>query len=48
MIDAIDLAALLSAWGTNGEGKFDTDVNNDGIVNGADIAILLSGWGVCP
>jgi len=24
------------------------DLNGDGVVNGADLAILLGGWGVCP
>ncbi|MFG0256985.1 MAG: FG-GAP repeat domain-containing protein [Phycisphaerales bacterium JB043] len=24
------------------------DLNNDGVVNGADLGLLLGGWGVCP
>lgn len=47
-VDATDLAALLGAWGTNGEGKFDTDLNNDGNVDASDLAVVLSGWGPCP
>jgi hypothetical protein len=47
-VNGIDLAAVLGAWGTDGQGKFDCDVNGDGIVNGADLAAVLSGWGPCP
>jgi hypothetical protein len=47
-IDGLDLAALLSAWGTNGQGQFMTDIDGDGIVSGADLAYVLSGWGPCP
>jgi len=46
-IDGVDLAAVLAAWGTNGQGKFDADVNGDGIVDDQDLAILLGGWGTC-
>ena len=46
-VDATDLAALLSAWGTDGSTS-GTDINNDGIVNGNDLAFLSSGWGQCP
>ena len=24
------------------------DLNNDGVVNGADLGILLGAWGLCP
>jgi len=47
-VNGIDLAAVLSAWGTDGQSKFDCDVDNDGIVNGSDLATVLSGWGPCP
>lgn len=46
-VDGVDLAAMLGAWGTNGQGEFETDVNEDGFVDGADLAILLGGWGDC-
>ena len=46
-IDGTDLAAVLGAWGTNGQGALVTDFNGDGIVNGADLAVILSGWGPC-
>ncbi len=45
-IDGLDLAGVLSAWGTSG-GELGGDVNSDGIVNGADLAVILSGWGPC-
>jgi hypothetical protein len=48
LVDALDLAAVLGAWGTNGKGEFPTDRNNDGIVNAQDLALVLSGWGKCP
>jgi hypothetical protein len=47
-VDAVDLAALLAAWGTSGQGEFDTDVDNSGVVDGGDLALLLSAWGPCP
>jgi len=48
VIDGIDLAAVLGAWGTSGQGSFDTDTNDDGIVDGIDLATVLGGWGACP
>lgn len=47
-VNGIDLAPLLTAWGTSGQGKFNCDLNDDGIVNGADLTIVLTGWGSCP
>ncbi len=46
-VNAIDLAAVLSAWGTNGSSN-GTDFNNDGSVNGSDLAFIVSSWGQCP
>ena len=46
-VDGVDLAALLGTWGTNGQGEFDCDIDNDGIVGGPDLAIILVGWGPC-
>ena len=40
LVNAIDLALLLGAWGTSGPG----DLNNDGVVGAADLSILLSNW----
>jgi hypothetical protein len=47
-VDGVDLAAVLTAWGSNGAGQFDTDIDNDGTVDGADLAIVLGAWGPCP
>ncbi len=47
-VDASDMAALLSAWGTSGAGTFDTDIDNDGIVGASDLSAMLSAWGACP
>lgn len=42
-VDASDLAVLLSAWGSAGEG----DVDGDGTVGAFDLAVVLSMWGGC-
>lgn len=42
-IDGQDLGTLLSAWGSSGLG----DLNCDGTVGGADLAIMLNSWGPC-
>lgn len=41
-VNAADLAALLSSWGTAG-----ADLDGDGSTNAADLAALLSAWGPC-
>jgi hypothetical protein len=48
VVDGVDLAAVLGAWGSSGKGEFSTDVNGDGVVDGVDLATVLSGWGPCP
>jgi hypothetical protein len=46
-VNAIDLAAILNTWGTDG-GKFPrADVDGSGTVDGADLAAVLSAWGPC-
>jgi hypothetical protein len=40
-VNALDIATLLSQWGTAGT----ADLNGDGAVGAPDIAILLSAWG---
>jgi hypothetical protein len=47
VVNGIDLAALLAAWG-GGKSQFDCDIDNDGSVGGSDLAIVLAGWGACP
>jgi formylglycine-generating enzyme required for sulfatase activity len=46
VVDGLDLAGVLSAWGTEG-GELGGDVNGDGIVAGADLALVLGAWGPC-
>jgi outer membrane protein assembly factor BamB len=43
VVDAADLAALLSAWGGAGA----ADLDGSGAVDAADLAALLSAWGGC-
>jgi hypothetical protein len=47
-VDGVDLAAILAAWGSAGNGKTGTDIDGDGIVGGSDLAIVLGSWGPCP
>jgi hypothetical protein len=48
-VDGVDLALVLSTWGTNGaQGAVNCDLNNDGVVDGMDLATVLGGWGACP
>jgi hypothetical protein len=47
-VNAVDLAAVLTVWGTDG-GKYpNADIDGDGEVNGPDLAAVLSSWGACP
>jgi hypothetical protein len=39
---------LLAFWGTVSPAFPRADINRDGVVNGADLGILLSFWGACP
>lgn len=41
VVDAADLATLLSGWGTSGA----TDIDGNGTTDAADLSILLSNWG---
>jgi hypothetical protein len=43
----VDLAAVLNNWGTSGGKQPRSDVNGDGIVDGADLAEVLNAWGPC-
>ncbi len=44
MVDASDLASVLSGWGTTGGGG---DINRDGQVGGSDLTELFASWGTC-
>lgn len=44
LVDATDLSAVLSGWGTTGGGG---DINRDGQVGGADLTDLFAAWGNC-
>ena len=48
VVDAVDLAMVLTSWGTSGGDYPRADVNQDGMVNGPDLGALLGGWGLCP
>jgi hypothetical protein len=48
LIDAGDLKLILAAWGSNGQGQFNTDIDGSGLVDGGDLALVLGGWGPCP
>ncbi len=39
-VDGVDLATVLSNWGSSGQG----DLNHDGVTDGLDLAALLGGW----
>ncbi len=43
VVNAQDLAAMLSQWGSGGF----ADLNHDGITDAADMSMLLSAWGNC-
>ncbi|MEY4183586.1 MAG: hypothetical protein RLZZ217_2212 [Planctomycetota bacterium] len=48
VVNGVDLAGVLSTWGSDGGSTLRADCNRDGIVDGADLAIVLGGWGTCP
>jgi hypothetical protein len=46
-VNSVDLAAVLSNWGSDG-GKYPrADVDGDGTVSSTDLAAVLSAWGPC-
>ena len=47
-VDGVDLAAILTVWGTSGSEYPRADTNHDGIVSGPDLAVVLGAWGPCP
>jgi len=46
VVDAADLGALLSQWGScrGGSENCPADLNGDGVVDGADLGLLLENW----
>jgi len=46
-VNGVDLAIVLTTWGTDGGSTPQADINRDGVVDGSDLAILLSAWGPC-
>ena len=47
IVDGVDLAIVLSRWGTNPKDYPRADTNGDGTVDGADLAQVLGTWGAC-
>lgn len=44
LVDSKDLLVILSAWGQDDP---DADLNNDGMVNGIDLLVMLNNFGSC-
>jgi len=48
-VNGIDLAIILSKWGTDGGGDYPgADVDRSGSVDAGDLAEVLNSWGPCP
>lgn len=47
IVNGVDLAAILSVWGTGGGSSPQSDINRDGVVDALDLGFVLSSWGVC-
>jgi hypothetical protein len=47
VVNGVDLAFVLSLWGTSGGGTGASDVTGDGVVDGMDLSVVLGGWGPC-
>ncbi len=47
LVNGVDLAFVLSLWGTSGGGAGASDVTGDGAVDGMDLSVVLGGWGPC-
>ena len=48
IVAAVTMTFGLSTSTLQGQGSCGGDNNGDGLVNGVDLAIVLSAWGVCP
>jgi hypothetical protein len=47
-VNGVDLAIVLTNWGTPNQKHPGADTDGDGAVNGVDLATVLAGWGACP
>ena len=47
VVNGVDLAAVINAWGTAGGKLPRTDVDGNGVVDASDLAAVLSSWGPC-
>jgi hypothetical protein len=47
-VTGVDLAIVLTNWGTPNSKYAQADITADGFVDGADLAVVLSNWGACP
>ena len=48
VVNGRDLGLLFVNWFATGEAAGDADLNEDGFVDGQDIAVMLEYWGDCP
>lgn len=47
-VDSVDLAIVLTTWGTSGSQYPGADIDGDGVVDGSDLGAVLAAWGACP
>jgi hypothetical protein len=48
LVDAVDLAIVLSRWGDAPKDYPRADTNRDGVIDAVDLATVLGSWGSCP
>ena len=48
LVAAVTMTFGISTSSVQGQGTCSGDINGDGLVNGVDMAFVLSAWGVCP
>jgi len=53
VVNSLDLTSLLNVFGAKISRKSSSsviaaDLNNDAVVDGSDLTVLLSAWGACP
>ncbi len=47
-VNAVDLAAILNTWGSDGGKYSGADIDGNGTVDASDLTAVLSSWGACP